>query len=91
MTAVTQAFDPAVTSPVGDFWQFAVAQTASSAAFSLFVINPGQTRVIDATIRPAAAPGTVVRGTLYVDDFEDSMSFLSGSQLAALRYEYKVG
>lgn len=91
MSADTEAFDTAVTSPVGDFWMFAARRTAPSASFNLFVINPGQTRVIEATIRPDAAPGTVVKGTLYVDDFEDSLSFLAGSQLAALPYTYKVG
>jgi hypothetical protein len=35
--------------------------------------------------------GTVVRGTLYVDDFVDSTQFLSGSQLMALPYSYTIG
>ncbi|MGH3165573.1 MAG: S8 family peptidase [Trebonia sp.] len=90
MTAETKSFDTAVTSPVGDFWTFAVEPLASSTSYNLFVINPGQTRVINATIRPHAPGGTVVKGTLYVDDFEDSLSFLAGSQIAALPYEYKV-
>ncbi|HSZ41000.1 MAG TPA: hypothetical protein VK817_13690 [Trebonia sp.] len=91
MTAETQEFDTAVTSKVGDFWTFAVEPLASSTSYNLFVINPGQTRTIDATIRPDAVPGSVVSGTLYVDDFEDAPSFLAGSQLAALPYTYKTG
>jgi len=33
----------------------------------------------------------VVQGVLCVDDFVDSLQFLSGSQLVAIPYEYKVG
>jgi hypothetical protein len=91
MVADTQTFDTAVTSSVGDFWRFGVEPLASSTSYNLFVINPGQTRVIDATFRPDTAVGSVVKGTLYVDDFEDSLSFLAGSQLVTLPYEYKVG
>jgi len=32
-----------------------------------------------------------VRGTLYVDDFVDSLQFLSGSQLVAIPYAYTIG
>jgi hypothetical protein len=91
MTATTAAFDPSVTSPVGDFWQFGVRPLAAKASYNLFVVNPGQTRTINVTIKPTGPAGTVVTGTLYVDDFVDSMSFLSGSQLAALPYSYKIG
>jgi hypothetical protein len=38
-----------------------------------------------------APAGTVVRGTLYVDDFAASMQFLSGSQLIASPYSYRIG
>jgi hypothetical protein len=91
MSANTYEFDTSVTSPEGDFWRFAVKPLAATASYDLFVINPGQSRTIDATITPDAAAGTVVSGTLFVDDFVDSMSFLAGSQLVGLPYEYKVG
>ncbi len=64
---------------------------ASSASYNLFVINPGQTRTINVTIKPAGPPGTVVKGWLYVDDFVDSLQFLAGSQLMALPYSYTIG
>jgi hypothetical protein len=60
-------------------------------AYSLFTVNPGQTRTIPVTITPSGTAGTVVRGTLYVDDFVDSMQFLSGSQLMALPYACAIG
>jgi hypothetical protein len=91
MYAVTQQFDTSATPANGDFWEFAAAVLAPRASYNLFVINPGQTRTINLTIRPGEKPGTVVRGLLYIDDFVDSLQFLSGSQLVALPYSYTVG
>jgi hypothetical protein len=91
MTATTQAFDTAASSPPGDFWRFSVSPLAKSASYNLFPVNPGQTRTIALTVTPSAARGTVVRGMLYVDDFADSLQFLSGSQIVAIPYSYTVG
>jgi hypothetical protein len=91
MRATTEAFDTTVTSPVGDFWRFGITSLAKSASYNLFTVNPGQTRTLTLTIKPTGKAGTVVQGTLYVDDFVDSLQFLSGSQLVAIPYEYKVG
>ena len=33
----------------------------------------------------------MVEGILYVDDFVDSLQFLSGSQLVTIPYEYTIG
>jgi len=91
MSASTKTFDTSVNTAVGDFWRFGVQPLAASASYNLFVINPGQTRTITVTVKPAGAPGTVVKGMLYVDDFVDSMQFLAGSQVAALPYAYTIG
>ena len=91
MRATTEAFDPTATSPQGDFWKFGVASLARSASYNLFTVNPGQTRTLPLTIKPSGKAGTVVRGILYVDDFVDSLQFLSGSQLVAIPYEYTIG
>jgi hypothetical protein len=91
MSAVTQQFDTAASPATGDFWRFSVAPLAPHASYHLFVVNPGQTRTINLTVNPAAPRGTTVHGVLYVDDFVDSMQFLSGSQLAAIPYAYTVG
>jgi hypothetical protein len=91
MRATTEAFDTTTSSPQGDFWRFGVASLAGSASYNLFTVNPGQTRTLALTIRPSGKAGTVVRGTLYVDDFVDSLQFLSGSQLVAIPYEYTIG
>ena len=80
-----------MSSPPGDFWQLGVAALAASASYNLCTVGPGQTRTIPVTITPSGVAGTGVRGTLYVDDFVDSMQFLSGSQLMALSYTYTIG
>jgi hypothetical protein len=91
MSATTQAFDTTATSGTGDFWKFGVQPLASSASYNLLQVNPGQTRTITLTIKPAGPAGTVVHGLLYIDDFVDSLQFLSGSQLVAIPYSYTVG
>ena len=91
VTATTKAFDTAVTSPVGDFWE---ASVNPSSSFSLFVIQPGQTATLNVTITPLAAPGTVVSGNLYVDVFDGNVPPFGqegGDELAALPYTYTVG
>jgi subtilase family protein len=90
MTAAADEFDPAVSTPQGDFWRFAVTPLAPRATYSLLRLNPGQTVKIPVTMTPTAPSGSVVSGTLYVDDFTESMSFLSGSEIAALPYRYTV-
>jgi hypothetical protein len=61
---------------------------------SPIVIAPGASVTINVTITPSAASGTVVKGTLYVDDVLAAIppySQLSGDELGALPYEYTVG
>ena len=91
MSAVTKAFDTAVTSATGDLW---AVSTNPAASFSPVTINPGQSATIDVTITPNAAAGTVVSGDLYVDDFASGVppyGQLTGDELVALPYEYTVG
>jgi hypothetical protein len=91
MLATTLAFDPAISSPLGDLWQSAINPSAS---FGAVIVNPGQTATINVTITPTAAKGSVVAGTLFVDD-ESLVDFGSlvpdANQLAAFPYSYKVG
>jgi hypothetical protein len=51
-------------------------------------LNPGQTGTITVTITPAGASGTVVHGTLYIDNFD----FLTdgGDELVAFPYTYTI-
>jgi hypothetical protein len=98
MTATTAAFDPAVTSPTGDLW---LGSTNATNSFSPYVVNPGQSVTIPVTITPEGTAGTVVSGTLYLDDssfipgdvtFDDVTSNgPEGSDLAAFSYTYTIG
>jgi hypothetical protein len=89
LSAVTQAFDPAVTSSTDDFWQVGFA-------FSNFLyLLPGQSGTIAVGITPTAPSGTVASGTLYVDDFVLASFFSTplpdSNELAAIPYSYTVG
>ena len=94
MTAQSKAFDQSVTSPTGDLW-LAATDPAVLAAFSPIILNPGQTGTINVTITPTGAPGTLVSGTLYVDDYASGVptyfySTLAGDELAGLPYTYTI-
>jgi hypothetical protein len=91
MTAVTKAFDPAITSPTGDVWQLSVDPSATPTPV---LINAGQTVTVNVTLTPSANSGTVVSGDLYIDDLSGPLApygQTSGDELAAIPYEYTVG
>jgi hypothetical protein len=91
VTAVTQAFDTTVSSGADDLWQVGLK-------FSRFYyLAPGQSTEIEVTITPTGPVGTVINGTLYVDDFTLE-SFVGtfgvlpdADEVAALPYSYTVG
>ena len=90
MVATTKAFDPAVTSGTSDAW---LAATNPAATFLPLLLNPGQTGTINVTITPSGASGTVVSGTLYVDDFVGGVppyGQITDDELAALPYTYTI-
>jgi hypothetical protein len=95
-TITTQAFDPSVTTSVdgnaiGDNWAEGVTGVISPTAW---VIAPGASATFEVTITPSAPAGTVVRGTLYVDDLLAAIppyAQFSGDQVDAIPYEYRVG
>ena len=90
MTVTAKAFDPAVTTDVGDLWLASINLTAP---FSGLAINPGKSGVIDVKIRPSGKPGTVVRGFLYVDDSVPALppyGQSTGDELVAIPYAYTI-
>ena len=90
MTTQSKAFDSTVTSDSNDVW---LAATNPAATFSPIYIGPGQTGTINVTITPAGASGTVVQGTLYVDDFVGGVppyGQIAGDELAAFPYTYTI-
>ena len=90
LTVTTKAFDPAVTTAGGDLW---TASLNPSAPFAPVVIFPGQSATIPVTITPSGTSGTVVSGTIYVDDFASAVppyGELGGNEIAALPYTYTI-
>jgi hypothetical protein len=91
MSVLTRAFDTAVTSSTGDL-ELTAINTATSA--TPVIISPGQTVTIDVTITPNAASGTVVSGTLNVDDYVGAVppyGQQAVDELTEIPYEYTVG
>jgi hypothetical protein len=92
MTVNAPAFDPAVTTPIGDMWQMSTGAPLVVAP----PVNSGQSETIPVKFTPSGAAGTVVSGTLYVDD-EQALIFggqglaPNGNQLVAIPYAYTIG
>jgi hypothetical protein len=95
-SALTRAFDPAVSSAAGD--PFASAVDASAAPVAPVLVQPGAEAVIPVTITPSGAKGTTVHGVLNLvsapNGFGISNGYflaVSGDVLAALPYSYTIG
>jgi subtilisin family serine protease len=86
--ADTLGFDTSVTGSTGDYWLKTINSGASAAGLSL---APGAGGQISVSFTPSASTpvGTVVSGTLYIDDYFNDLQ--SGDQLAAVPYTYTVG
>jgi hypothetical protein len=81
-----------VTATTGDVWLVAVNPSAFG-SFSPVTVSPGATVTIPVTIKPSGAPGTVVSGDLYVDDYVSAVppyGQTSGDELVALPYKYTI-
>jgi hypothetical protein len=92
MVATTKAFDPAVTSPTGDLWLASVDPSALG-SFNPVVVKPGASVVVNVTITPTGTPGSVVSGTLYIDDAMGAVppySQTTGNEVTAIPYSYTV-
>ena len=95
-TVSTKAFDSSVSTSVngnaiGDDW---TASATGKIAPTAWVLGPGQSATFEVTITPSAPAGTVVSGTLYVDDLLAAIPpylQFSGDEVAALPYKYRVG
>ena len=90
MTATTKAFDPAVVAATGDLW---LAATNPALTLAPVTVNPGESVVINVSLTPSGASGTVVSGTLYVDDTVVALppyGESTGNELAAIPYRYTI-
>jgi hypothetical protein len=87
LVAHTRAFDLDATTSTGDVWKGLV--DATDPGFNLVTVAPGEKAKMTVTLTPTGRRGSVVRGTLFVDDF--SLELLFGNELLAIPYEYTVG
>ena len=91
MQVTAKAFDNAVTSDTGDL---ELAATNPATTFSPVVINPGQSATVNVTITPSGPSGSVVSGTLYVDDFLTNVPAYGqqgADEMGAIPYTYTTG
>lgn len=95
VTVISRAFDRAMTVQTGDLQQLANGAGAyTKASMDIVEVDPGASATVDVTITPSAAVGTVVSGTLYLDDVATSLApdgDATASEAAALPYSYTVG
>ncbi|HEY1917737.1 MAG TPA: hypothetical protein VGH27_19375 [Streptosporangiaceae bacterium] len=91
LTATTEAFNRAMSSSTGDLW---LQGAKARGAFSPVLVQPGQTTTLYLEITPAGTAGSVVHGTLYLDDSSavtnDGVA-PTGDQLTAIPYTYTTG
>jgi hypothetical protein len=85
MVAHTQPFDSGATPSTGDYWLTSVGGGAGNAVF----VPAGGTAHITLTLKPTAAPGTVVHGVVYVDTWNNLVG--QGSELTGIPYSYTAG
>ncbi len=87
MAVETLGFDTTVASSTGDLEQETV--NPGAAGFSPLALSPGQSGVMNLAITPDGKKGTTVKGTLYVDVFDNRLD-LTG-EVVAVPYEYTIG
>jgi hypothetical protein len=97
LKAVTAAIDPTVSAPTGDLWQ---GSTNPNAAFTPYVVEPGQSVTIPVTITPQGASGAVVTGSIYIADSSFNPGLLTfdgvfgsaptASNVARFSYTYTI-
>jgi Peptidase inhibitor I9 len=90
MSATAKAFDSTMQSNTGDL---ELAATNPATTFSPVVINPGSSATVNVTLTPSGSSGTVVSGTLYVDDFLTNVppyGQQGADELIGIPYEYTI-
>jgi hypothetical protein len=86
MVATARPFDDDATPSTGDVWRQAVDPNAP---FTPVTIRPGHHETIEIAFTPHGPRGSVVDGTLFVDDFSAFLGF--GDEAAAIPYHYRIG
>ena len=98
-SVATSPFDPTVSSPTGDLESDSADPATSLNSFAPIAVPAGQTATIPVTITPSGASGTMVSGTLYLDDaayyefgsIQDAVvNYPQADQVAAIPYSYTI-
>jgi hypothetical protein len=92
LSAVTRAFDPAVTSSTGDLWS---AFNGVTSGFTPVYVAAGDSATITVDITPNGSAGSFHCGTLFVDDvtlagLDGIYDLPDGDELAAIPYGYRI-
>jgi hypothetical protein len=94
-TVATNAFDSAMTVSTGDLQQEALGAGAfKKVGANIVEIAPGASVTVNVVIKPSGKAGTVVKGTLYLDDVATGLppyDVTYSSEVAALPYSYTIG
>ena len=89
------AFDKTMTVPTGDLQQLALGAGAATKVSKDFVeLAPGASATVNVVVKPSGKAGTVVKGTLYLDQLATGLppvNLPSSSEVAALPYAYTIG
>jgi len=95
LTVTGRAFDKTMNVSTGDLQQLALGAGAFTKVDADIVeLAPGASMTVDVVIKPAGKAGTVVKGTLYLDDVATGLppdGLTSASEVASLPYEYTIG
>ena len=95
VTVTSLAFDRTMSVQTGDLQQLTNGAGAySKVSMNVVELKPGASATVDVTITPSGTVGSVVRGTLYLDDVATSLApdaDTTASEVSALPYSYTIG
>jgi hypothetical protein len=94
-TVTSLAFDKTMTPATGDLQQVALGAGAFvTVSKDIVELAPGASATVNVVVTPSGKAGTVVRGTLYLDDVATGLppyNVTTSSEVAALPYVYTIG
>ena len=94
-TATGLAFDKTMGVATGDLQQLANGAGAfTKVAANIVELAPGASATVNVVVKPTGKAGTVVKGTLYLDDVATGLppyNVTYSSEVAALPYAYTIG
>ncbi len=94
-TVTGLAFDKTMTPSTGDLQELALSATVFTKVDADIVeLAPGASVTVNVVVKPSGKAGTVVKGTLYLDDVATGLppyNLTSSSEVAALPYTYTIG